>query len=389
MDFNKLKIAVVYDWIDRWGGVERVLIAIHKIIPQACFYSSVYNEKEAAWAKNLNIKTSFIQRLPRIIRNSRIASTFLYPFAFEQFDFSGFNLVLSVTSSFSKSIITKPGIPHICYLLTPSRYLWLYHHPLRAKSLLPLYNAYESYLRRWDMHASTRPDKIISISKTVAERCFRIYGRKSDVIYPPFDTEFWKKLSPGVPDTSKPFLNGDPFYLAVSRLEPYKRIDIVLETMKSFPRTKTIIVGKGSLLARLRKASPQNILFIERVSDTELKWLYTHAKALIMPQEEDFGYVSLEAQYHGLPVIAFGKGGAVETVIGNKTGMFFSHQTASSLGRTLERFDKISYNLRHSAKELGPLQGDKYSTEFFGEKMLSEIINSVQTVKKYGYHKDV
>ena len=168
MDHEK-KIAVVYDWLDKWGGVERVLLTLHEMFPRAIFYTSYYNSEQAAWAKDLRIRTSFIQKLPDFIRGSRLISFPFYPYAFETFDFSDFNLVISVTSAFAKSIISKPGTRHICYLLTPMRYLW--SHPkdyFANKFLNSLISPYLANLRNWDFIAAQRPDKIISISRTVS-----------------------------------------------------------------------------------------------------------------------------------------------------------------------------------------------------------------------------
>src|SRR3990167_1747574 len=245
---HKKKIAVVYDWIDKWGGVERVLLTLQEMFPQAIFYTSYYDSGQAAWAKNLRIKTSFIQNFPSYIRKSRIACFPFYPYAFETFDFSNFDLVISVTSAFAKSIITKPGTRHICYLLTPTRYLWSHSKDYFGdKFINSVLSPYLANLRKWDFIAAQRPDKIISISSTVSERCQKYYQRESEVIYPPFDIDYWSKIkseiqkmsfrpkwmNPSQPtfelDSSTPKIiarndNGGKYYLIVSRLEPYKRV---------------------------------------------------------------------------------------------------------------------------------------------------------------------
>mgnify|MGYP001559989028 CR=1 FL=1 len=347
------KIAIVYDWIDKWGGVERVLLDLHKMFPEAIFYTSYFDKKKASWANDLKIKTSFLQSLPNFIKKNRILSFIFYPFAFESFNFSDYDLVISVTSSFAKSIITKPGTKHICYLLTPTRYLWSHKKDyLSNKFASYLISGYLDMFKNWDLTVSQRPDKIISISKTVRERCLKYYKRNSEVIYPPFDMEYWKKIKYQNFLLRQGFGGQAKFFLVVSRLEPYKRIDLAV---KSFNRLKhnLIIVGEGTDEKKLKKMAGSNITFLSKLSDVELGKLYANAQALIMPQEEDFGYVSLEAQYFGCPVIAYKKGGALETVYENKTGIFFLDQNEQSLKRAIERFNKIKYTLKGKVREFG------------------------------------
>src|SRR3990167_2550907 len=189
------KIAIVYDWIDKWGGVERVLLVLHEMFHKATFFTSVYNPARAAWAKKLKIQTSFIQGLPGFIKGQRIISTPLYPFAFESFNFNEFDLVISVTSSFAKSIVTQPGTLHVCYLLTPTRFLWS-HEKDYIKSPLAklLLGGYLDYLKLWDKTSAQRPDKIISISDTAKNRAKKYYERESEVVSPPFDIKYWNRI---------------------------------------------------------------------------------------------------------------------------------------------------------------------------------------------------
>jgi glycosyltransferase involved in cell wall biosynthesis len=392
--FHNLKIAIVYDWIDKWGGVERVLLTLHQMFPQAEFYTSYFDPKQASWARDLKIKTSFIDKLPYFFKKNRILSTPFYPYAFESFDFSNFNLVVSVTSSFAKSIITKPKTLHLCYLLTPTRYLWIYPELYFKNRLIKtVVSPYLAKLRQWDFISAQRPDYIISISKTVAERCQKYYQRGSEVIYPPFDTDYWQDIKNVIlrakpeeslnlfkklfshsreiprlrPDIRRDFARNDTigsYYLLVSRLEPYKRVDIVVQ---SFNRLNDwlIIDGKGSQLKTLKKQANKNILFFQDLTDQELGWLYQKAQALIMPQEEDFGYTSLEAQFFDCPVIAYKKGGTTETVIENKTAIFFEEQTQNSLLQTLKKFHTISYALKNKTTKLGVVNIKKFSKEIF------------------------
>ena len=403
---EKQKIAITYDWIDKWGGVERVLLTLNEMFPQAEFYTSYYDSEKASWAKNLEIKTSFIQRFPSFIRKSRLASFPFYPYAFESFDFTDYDIVISVTSAFAKSIITRPGTLHICYLLTPTRYLWsdikLYFPNKIIRSLL---SCYLTKLREWDFIAAQRPDHIISISETVADRCKKYYKRNSEVIYPPFDIKYWDKIKSEIRKMSfRPKWRNAPkiiarndkggkYFLVVSRLEPYKRVDLMIKALtkevpiRSRPRppryaksygqasnigngnkTNLVIVGEGSELQKLKNTASDNVLFLNKLTDTELGYLYNNAEALIMPQEEDFGYVSLEAQFFGCPVIAYKKGGASETVIEGKTGIFFEDQSVECLNNALRKYNMVKYRLKRSTKEIGQKNVESYSKKIFINK---------------------
>jgi len=372
------RIAIVYDWIDKWGGVERVLLTLHEMFPEAVFYTSYFDKEKADWAKDLKIKTSFLQIFPDFIKKSRILSFIFYPFAFESFDFSEYDLVISVTSSFAKAIITQPGTRHICYLLTPTRYLWSHEKDyLNNKLISYLVRGYLDNIRQWDFVSAQRPDKIISISETVRNRCLRYYKRGSKVIYPGFDIDYWQEIKSKIIN-SKSQINpkykilNTKYFLVVSRLEPYKKINLAIKVFNKLNKP-LVIVGEGSEEKKLKQMAGKNITFLSKLSDIELGNLYSKAQALIMPQEEDFGYVSLEAQFFGCPVIAYKKGGTIETVIDGKTGLFFDHQSEQSLRRTIERFNKIKYNLRTKVKELGIKNVEKFGKKIFEKRILESI----------------
>ncbi len=355
------KIAIVYDWIDKWGGVERVLLTLHEMFPKAIFYTSYFDKDSASWAKDLKIKTSFLQRFPDFIKKSRILSFIFYPFAFESFDFSGYDLVISVTSSFGKSVITKPGTRHICYLLTPTRYLWSHGKDYSNNKLISyLASDYIDKIKKWDFVAAQRPDKIISISETVKERCLRYYQRESEVIYPGFDTEYWKNIK----DQISKILKNNKYFLVISRLELYKKVDLVVKVFNKL-KDVLVIVGEGTEEKKLKKIAGKNVIFLSKLTDEELGYLYSNAQALIMPQEEDFGYVSLEAQFFDCPVIAYKKGGATETIIDGKTGIFFNRQEEISLVGAIERFNKIKYNLRNKVRKFEMKNTERFSKERF------------------------
>lgn len=371
--FNtKLKIAIVYDWIDKWGGVERLLLHLHSLFPSAHYYTSAVEYKNAQWARNLTIHPSFLQSLPSHIRTQRALLAPLFPIAFESFQFDGYDLIISVTSAFAKGIITKPGTRHICYLLTPPRYLWShtadYMSTTTGKWSKPVFN----HLQKWDVLASKRPDKYISLSKTTAERAKLYYGVDSPVIHPPFDTSYWdlKKKMMRKPKSVLPL---KPYYLWVGRMEQYKKPDLVLEAAKLNSDNDYIFVGIGSLEKDLKRRAPHNCQFTGLISDEELSYLYSHAKALIMPQNEDFGYISLEAQYHKCPVIAYRAGGACETVVEGQSGIFFGEQTVGSLVSQLERFDQISYNLSHSIEQVQGSLKERFGIERFNSQFIYQL----------------
>lgn len=364
-----MKIAIVYDWIDKWGGVERVLLVLHKLLPKAIFYTSYYDKNTAPWAKDLPIRTSFIQKLPTFIKKNRALSVLLYPYAFESFDLSSYDVVISVTSSFAKGIITKPETKHICYLLTPTRFLWLYPELYISRFKNILANRFIAHLQKWDKIAAMRPDTIISISKTVQARTQKIYNRDSEVIYPPFDVDYWDRIKSKVDLNTTYDIRYTKYHLLVSRLEPYKKVELVLRLFKQL-KLNLIVVGDGSQFKQLQSYTSSNITFLKKVTDEELALLYQQAEALIMPQEEDFGLVSLEAQFFGCPVIAYKKGGATETVIENETGIFFDEQSIDSLKSAIAKYDKIGSQLKERTKIEGIINVEKFSGEIFEKNFL-------------------
>src|SRR3989344_1876293 len=343
------KTAIVYDWLDSRGGIERVIPIIIKEFKNVDLYTSYFDPVEAAWAKKYNIKTSFIENLPNFIKKNRLLSLMLYPYAFESFNFSDYDLVISITSSFAKAIITKSDTLHISYILTPTRYFWIDNKSYFNNRFIKYISKFIlSEIKKWDFLASRRPDKIAVISNLVQKRVKKYYKRDSEVIYPPFDLSYWIKIKSEINKTQK---NTDQnYYLVVSRLEPYKRINLVIDTFNKIEK-KLIIVGTGSQYKKLKKMAGKNIEFKKNILDIELASLYENANALIMPQIEEFGMTSLEAQFFGCPVISYKKSGASETIIENKTGLFFDQQTTTSLGSAIVRYKSLSYNLKKSILE--------------------------------------
>lgn len=317
-----MKVAIVHDWMVSLGGGERVVEALHELFPEAPVFTAVYNPGRLPEEfKSMNIIPSFMQKIP-LARKKHQMFLPLMPYAFESFDLSGYELVISSSSSCAKGVITGVDTIHICYCHTPMRYAWdFYHEYVKDKSSISrlLIGWMMNRIRLWDRVSADRVDYFIANSNNVAKRIKKHYKRNSEVIYPPVDTS--KYLPSGH--------RGD-YYLMVSRLVPYKRVDLAVEVFNVLGLPLKII-GEGTELGKLKKLAGPNIELLGNLSDKEVGEYYANCKAFIFPGEEDFGITPLEAQAAGKPVIAYGKGGALETVIDGKTGLLFSEQTADSL----------------------------------------------------------
>lgn len=322
-----MKIALCYDRINKFGGAERVLQALHELWPEAPIYTLTYDADQAKWANGWDIRSSFLQKLPVIGRKHELFPA-LAPLAWEQFDFNEYDVVISITSAEAKAIITAAHTLHICYCLTPTRYLWSgYFDYLQATGfgifhqLVRRIFSWLSYpLRVWDYYFARRPDIMVGISDEVCGRIRKYYRRESIKIYPPVE-------APAVTTVSSAT---EPYFLIVSRLVPYKRVDLVVE---AFTRLgwRLKVIGVGSELDALKSKGAKNIEFLGFLPDKEIAVHYQNCSALIFPSFEDFGIVPVEAQSAGTPVIAYGRGGALETVVRDKTGLFFTSQSAEGL----------------------------------------------------------
>lgn len=351
-----MKVALVYDRVNKWGGAERVLLALHKLFPDAPLYTSVYHPKKAPWADVFTIKTSFLQHIPFAASAHELFASFM-PIAFESFDFDEYDLVISVTSEAAKGIITKPKTKHVCLCLTPTRYLWSGYNDYFIDPIFKLLSKpIVWYLRWWDRIAAKRPDAYVAISKTVKNRIKKYYDEDATVIYPPVELG---KNGKALPLT----LSISPYFLVVSRLVPYKRIDIAIEACNTFSYP-LIIVGEGSEEKRLRKLAGPTITFVKNLTDGELVEYYKNCRALIFPGEEDLGLTAIEAQSFGKPVIAYRKGGVLETVIDGKTGAFFYPQSAVSLQKVLTRFKEKRFKRSDCQKNAKKFTFDVFKRDF-------------------------
>lgn len=338
-----MKVAIVHDDLIQFGGAENVFLAIAEMFPDAHIYTSVISPE---WEKVLQDKkikyfTSFMQRLPNKIKWNRFYSCLLlHTFAFESFNLKNYDVVISSSARYAHGVITKPETLHVCYMHSPGRMWWqqadyfsnefttqgFLKNLLMSFLQIPL-----SYLRVWDFAASSRVDKFIANSKIVKDRIKKYYGKDAEVIYP-FCESFEE-----VQNTK-----GD-YFLIISRLLPWKKIDVAVEAFTKLSQ-KLVIIGEGPDKKRLQEMASQNVKFLGYVSDEEKKKLLKNCEALIYTQNEDFGIVPLEAMSAGKPVIAFKEGGVLETVIEGKTGEFFNSQTSEALQTAVLNFDITRYN---------------------------------------------
>lgn len=334
-----MKVALIHDHLAQDGGAEKVLKVLADMFPEAPIYTLLYEKKYAdKYFKSRHIETSIIQRLPGGVKHYQWYMPFM-PMAVEFFDLNDFDVVISDASAFAKGVITSSQTLHICYCHTPTRYLWSdthqYIYDLKYnKYFKKVISLVLNYIRMWDKLAADRVDSYIANSRFVAGRIKKYYKRESTIIYPPVETEKFK-ISPEVGD----------YFLIGGRLAPYKRIDLVVEAFKNTNK-KLKIYGDGVDLERLKKMAKgyPNIEFLGWVDDITKAELYSRALAFIYPQVEDFGITAVEAQASGRPVIAYRRGGAIETVVDGVTGMFFNEQTPNSLAQAINNFDKARFN---------------------------------------------
>jgi len=369
-----MRVALIHDHLAQMGGAEKVLQIFHEMFPEAPIYTLLYKQDNID--KNFpdaKIESSIIQKLPGGVSHYRWYMA-LMPMAVEFYDLSGYDLVLSSTSSFAKGVITSPDTLHICYCHTPTRYVWSDTHQYinelsYNKYFKKVISLVLNYIRIWDRSAADRVDKYIANSRTVRKRIKKYYKQDSEIIYPSIEEE---KFS--ISETH------EDFYLAGSRLVPYKRIDIVVRAFKNNGK-KLKIFGDGIDLERLKEIAgkAQNIEFLGRVSDEKRKELFSKCRAFINPQREDFGITIVEAMASGRPVIAFGSGGATETVVEGKTGLFFASESTGQVEDAVKRFEGGGYvwnseEIRNHALKFSKSNFKKQMKEFI-EKRYEEFKN--------------
>lgn len=331
-----MKVAIVHDWLTNYGGAETFVELWLRMYPQADIFTLIYDKKKMkGHFEGTKIFTSKLQKLPFATKLYTKLLVFM-PKAFESFDFSSYDLVLCSSSSCAKGVIVPPHVPQIAYIHTPMRYAWdLFFAYRKRSSFLTRFfmDRWMPSIRQWDYISAQRIDTIVANSYYIARRIKKFWNRDSSVIYSPLNNKRF------YPDFTK---KREDFYIAFSRLVPYKRMDLAISAIKGTGK-KLVVIGSGSEEKKLRMLAQEdpNITFTGRVSDEQLRNYMQTCKALIFCAEEDFGLAPLEAQACGAPVIAFGRGGACETVINEKTGIFFPLQEIDSVKTAIENFESL------------------------------------------------
>lgn len=328
---TNLKIAIFYDWLTVWGGAERLLLSILKIYPRAQLFTTFYDPQKTKWLpKGINIK--YINYFPKFFQNKQAILAPLMPVLLERYNFDKYDILFSIGTIYPHCLLTKPHTKHICYLLTPNRYLY------SPKTKIPaIFKSFDSIY----MH---RPDHILTTSKTVSARIKNTYNLDSHIIYPGIDTKYF---FPKTGDRAN-----KEYFLCVSRLVPYKKIDLAIHACGQL-NLPLQIVGDGRQLSYLKTQAKnyQNIQFLGLVSDSKLRELYQNCRALISPQYEDFGLSNLEVQSCGKPVIAYNAGGNQETIVSGQTGLFFNQQSILSLKHAIKNFNSKHFSAKSCRKQ--------------------------------------
>lgn len=331
-----MKSALVHDWLVGMAGGERVLEAIHELYPSP-IYTLIHDKEKLKGTpfESCDIHSSFIQRMPFAKKVFRHYLPF-FPLAIEQFDLKEYPLIISSSHAVAKGVRKMPGQLHVCYCHTPMRYAW----DLKEEYLSSLGWGKQlvarptlAYLRKWDQKSQSRVDYFIANSHYVAERIKRIYGREAVVIHPPVNTHLFQ-VERGQED----------YFITCSRLVPYKRVDLIVEAFSKMPGHRLLVVGDGPEMKKIRSLATPNIELLGYLSDVQIRALLARARAFIFAAEEDFGIAPVEAQAAGVPVIAYGRGGSLETVIEEETGIFFHEQTPASLCEAMERLSSKNFN---------------------------------------------
>lgn len=361
-----MKVAIVHDWLTNMGGAEKVVIALHELFPDAPIYTSVANLKKLdPLFSKMNIKTTFIQKLP-FSKSKYNRYLPLFPVAFESLDLRGYDVIITSSSSIgAKGILRDSTSIHICYCHTPPRYAWDFYQEylysvgsFQRLFIRPLMH----YLRMYDQLSANRVDFFIANSSNVAERIKKIYQKNSKIIYPPVETAKFSVSH-----------KSEDFYLVVSRLVQYKRIDIAIRACNELNK-KLVIIGKGEEMESLKQIAGPNIQFLGYQPDSVVKDYMERCKAFLFPGYEDFGITPVEAQACGKPTIAYGKGGALDYVINMETGILFDEQSVDSMISAIRKLENHCFDPMLISRHV-----QKYDKMVFGSKLSSFIYESIQS----------
>ncbi|KAE8758360.1 MULTISPECIES: glycosyltransferase family 4 protein [Paraburkholderia] len=367
-----MKVAIVHDWLVAPGGAEKVLEQIIECFPDADLFSLVDFLEDRRPVGGKPVTTSFIQGLPFARRHYR-AYLPLMPLAIEQFDLSGYDLIITSSYAVAKGVLVGPDQTHVSYVHSPMRYAWdLQHQYLREANLTRgpkswLVRALLHYLRGWDSHSANSVDRLIANSQFVARRVMKTYRRDAAVIPPPVDVHKFELCT-----------HKEDFYLTASRMVPYKRIELIVETFNATPHRKLIVIGDGPEMAAIRAKAGPNVTILGYQPFKVLKDHLQRARAFVFAAEEDFGIVALEAQACGTPVIAFGKGGALETVVpigeARPTGVYFARQTVVSMLDAIDRFERQSEQITPAACRAN---AERFSAAVFRRAFMAEVTRTI------------
>jgi glycosyltransferase involved in cell wall biosynthesis len=322
------RVALVHDRLDQNGGAERVLWAVHEIFPSAPIFTAMWNREMVPQFEVADVRTSWMQALPGIGRAPRLYAG-LYPLAFAPLPLKSFDLVISLTSSFAKGVRTRPDAVHLCYCHSPSNFIWRPDVYFTSPAKRALSRPLRGWLKRWEVWAGRQPDVYVANGAAVKARIHRYYGALARILHPPVD-DIWFSVE------RKP----EDFYLVVGRLVEQKRLDLAIAASNQlgFP---LVVAGEGRRLQEFRRHAGPQVSFLGHVDDQELAQLYGRARAVLVPAEEDFGLVPIEAQAAGAPVVAFDRGGARETVQHGITGIRYAPQTAEALAGAIRELDGL------------------------------------------------
>ncbi|TSC60699.1 MAG: group 1 glycosyl transferase [Candidatus Peregrinibacteria bacterium Greene0416_62] len=369
-----MRTAIIADWLPTFGGAEHVVASLHREFPEAPVFTTVARPERLCSLQHADIRLSRLQRIFRIIGTHTVLLPWM-PRAVEGFDLRNFDVILSSSHAVGKGIIPPSTAVHICYCHTPIRYGWemeeLYLQDFHIPEILrkPIRNRLMQ-IRRWDMTSSKRVDCFIANSRTTQERIKRFYGRESIVIHPPVEEKFLKSPL----DTRLP--RDRHYFLALGRLVPYKRFDLLVETANTL-KLPLKIAGTGHDFRRLKSIAGPTVELLGFVPDHALPELYAGARAFFFPQIEDAGVAALEAQASGTPVIALGQGGALDTVIDGKTGIFFEEQSVDSITKAIDRFSVIAWSPKTIREH-----AEQFSEEIFRQKIRTVVKENVHRYKR-------
>ena len=364
-----MKTAIVHDWLISHGGAEHFLPEIYKLFPSD-IYTLIYDKKflNDSFFKDKKVYSSFLQKMPFSVKKYRHYLP-LFPLAIEDFDLSSYDVILSSSHCVAKGVLRNQHQLNICYCHTPMRYAWDLYFPYLKDAKLHkgikgrIAKLILHYIRGWDINSSNRVDEFIANSKYIADRIYKIYKRKAHVIYSPVDISYFNLC-----------MKKENYYLTASRLVSYKKIDLIVEAFSNMPDKKLIVIGDGPEMAKIKEKAKKNVEILGFVQRDDLKTYLQKARAFIFAAIEDFGLLPVEAQACGTPVIALDKGGLKETVIKDKTGVFFDSQDVKSIIEAVKKFEEIESEFDYNFIR-------KHSEFFSKERFRKNYTNFVK--KKY------